>query len=320
MRRLVLLLAALASAAGAETLVVGNKGEDTVSLIDLETGRQRARIETGKWPHEVAISPDGKTAAVVSYGAASIDLIEIVGRRRSSTIDLGDNSKPHGLAWLSDGRIVATTEGSRAIVVVEPGARRVRAIATGQEGTHMLAISPDGARAYTANMGAGSVSVIDLRAMRKLRDIAIGGQPEGIALTPDGRQLWIADRQRDSITVFDSANFRRLAAIPVGKTPIRIAISPDGRRAVTSNYGGGDLSVIDVPKRTLARTIKVSGAPDFQQVTILFSRDGKRLYVAETGASLVAELEWPSGRLLGRLGVGRGGDGLGIAAANVALP
>ncbi len=41
--------------AGAETLLVGNKGEDTVSFLDLASGAERARLATGKAPHEIAI-------------------------------------------------------------------------------------------------------------------------------------------------------------------------------------------------------------------------------------------------------------------------
>ena len=59
--------------------------------------------------------------------------------------------------------------------------------------------------------------------------------------------------------------------------------------------------------------MQVSGDPKFQQVTMLFNTDGSRLYVAETGIDRIAELEFPSGRLIGRLPAGKNGDGLAIA-------
>lgn len=58
---------ALIGAAHADTLIVGNKAEDTISFIDLGTGEEVARRETGQSPHEIAVSPDGKLAVVVSY-------------------------------------------------------------------------------------------------------------------------------------------------------------------------------------------------------------------------------------------------------------
>ena len=61
----------LAAPAAAETLLVGNKGEDTLSLIALASGEELARLPTGKMPHEIAISPDGKQAAVVATSRPS---------------------------------------------------------------------------------------------------------------------------------------------------------------------------------------------------------------------------------------------------------
>jgi YVTN family beta-propeller protein len=306
-----LLLAA--SPAGAETLLIGNKGENSVSFIDLATGREVARRETGPNPHEIALSHDGKRAAIVSYGGNGIEIFDIARRERLKRIDLGASKAPHGIVWLPDGRIVATAEGGQGLVLVSADLERVTAIPTGQKTSHMVAVAPDASRAYVANMGSGTVSVMDLRSRTKLRDLPGGSQPEGIALTPDGRQLWVADRQGDTVHVFDTARLARLGTIAVGKTPIRVAISPDGRSAITSNYGGGDLTVIDVATRKVSRTLPVSGQPGFGQVTILFSRDGRRLYVAETGIDRIAEVDLASGRVLGRLPAGKQGDGLAIA-------
>ena len=97
----------LAGPATAETLLIGNKGEDTLSVIALDSGAQLARLPTGRMPHEIAISPDGKQAAVVAYGGTTIDIFDIGGRTKVRTIDLSPNRRPHGLLWLSDGLAIA---------------------------------------------------------------------------------------------------------------------------------------------------------------------------------------------------------------------
>ena len=58
----------IADAAPAGTLLVGNKGENMLSFIDLASGRELGRAPTGNMPHEIAISPNGRQAAVVAYG------------------------------------------------------------------------------------------------------------------------------------------------------------------------------------------------------------------------------------------------------------
>ena len=297
-----------------EILLVGNKGEDTVSFVDLATGKELGRSPTGKMPHEIAISPDGTQAAVVAYGDKTIDLFDVATRQKLKTIDLSPNEGPHGIAWLKDGRIVVTTERSKSIAVVDPVAGKVTSsIKTDQEGTHMVAVTADGTTAYTANIPAGTVTVIDLTGKRKLRDIPVGGRPEGIALSKDDLVLWVGDLEGGRVQAFDTDTFDRLAEIKTGGVPIRVAVSPDGNWVVTSNLGAGGLTVIDQASRTKVREVAISGDEKAAQVTILFSADGKRLYAAETGSDVVAEIELASGEVLRRLPAGKNGDGLAIA-------
>lgn len=301
-------------AASGPVLLIGNKGEDTVSFVDLASGQELGRSTTGRMPHEIAVSPDGKQAAVVAYGGRAVDLFDVATRAKLKTIDLSPNEGPHGIAWLKDGRIIVTTERSQSVAVVDPAAGRVTAsIKTDQQGTHMVAVTEDGTTAYTANIQAGTVTVIDLAGARKLRDIAVGGRPEGIALSSDDLVLWVGDLEGSRVQAFDTATFEKLAEVKTGGVPIRVVASPDGKWVVTSNLGTGGLTVIDAASRKHVRDIAVSGEQDAGQVTILFSADSKRIYAAETGRDTIAEVELATGTVLRRLPAGKNGDGLAIA-------
>ena len=305
--------ACAAQPADAGVLLIGNKGENTVSFVDLASGEELVRQPTGTAPHEIAISPDGSQAAVVAYGGKTIDIFDVASRVRLKTIDLAPNEGPHGIVWLADGRIVVTTERSQSLAIVDPAAGKlIASIPTGQEGTHMVAVTRDGSRAYTANIAAGTVSVVDLKQARKVRDIAVGGEPEGIALSADGRLLWVGDLEGARVQAFDTRSLERLAEVATGPVPIRVAASPDGRWIVTSNLGNGSLTLIDSATRKKLRDIPVSGAEQAGQVTILFGPDGK-LYAAETGRNQVAEIDLSTGTVLRRLPAGTQGDGLAIA-------
>jgi YVTN family beta-propeller protein len=297
-----------------ELLLVGNKGENTLSLIALADGRELARLPTGPMPHEIAVSPDGKQAAVVAYGGSSIDVFDLSSRAKLRTIELEPNQRPHGLVWLSDGRMIATCEGSKTVAVVSKSGV-VTAIPTGSDGSHMVVVAPDNRTAYVANIGSGTASVLDLNAGTKLRDIVTGGRPEGIALARGGKEVWVGDLSAPRVQVFDAATGERLGEVAVDPVAIRIAATPDGMTLATGNIGAGTISVIDVASRRVTRTIKVSGESAAGQVTLLFSPDGKRLYAAETGRNQIAEIDFASGTVLRRLTAGKNGDGLGLAPA-----
>ncbi len=295
-----------------DILVTGNKAEDTVSLIDLASGAELARLETGHMPHEIAISPDGSQAAVVAYGGTTIDILDIASAARTERIDIAPNERPHGLLWLADNRLVATTEGSDTLTLVDMNDGAISAIPTGQQGTHMVAVSPDRTRAYVTNMQSGTVGVIDLEAGEVVRNVEAGDTPEGLALSPDGGTLWVADRDNATLYAFDTATLERTAEVAVGNFPIRVAVSPDGTEVVTSNFADGGLTVVDAESATVARSILVSGSAGAAQVTIVFSADGETLYVAETGRARVAAVDMASGEVLRRYDAGRGSDGLAV--------
>lgn len=300
------------------TLLIGNKGEDSVSFVDLDTGREVARRKSGKNPHEIALSPDRKQVAVVSYGESNIDIFDVASRELIEKIDLGVNANPHGLIWLRDDHIMVTTEGSGSIVILSPkpqGAakRPLSAIATGQEGSHMLAVDADGLFAYVANLRSATVSKIDLKLGKKIGDVSTGAGTEGIAITPNGSEIYVSARGANMVTVLSSDTLETLARIDVGRFPLRVIISPDGKYAVTSNLEDGSLTVINTATRQVERTITVSGQQAAAQVTILFSADGKTIYAAETGINRIAEIDFASGTVLGRLPAGEDGDGLAIA-------
>ena len=296
-------------------LLIGNKGEDSLSFVDLATGQELGRQATGKAPHEIAISPDGKTAAVVAYGDKTVDLFDIASRAKLKTIDLSPNDGPHGIVWLKGGRLVVTTERSKSVTVVDPIAGKVLAsIPTDQEGTHMVAVTSDGRIAYTANIRSGTVSVVDLKLGKKTHDIAVGGEPEGIALSREEQVLWVGDLKGARVQAFDTESLDKIGEVATGPVPIRVAASPDGRWIVTSNVGDGSLTLIDAATRKKLRDLPITGTQEAGQVTILFAPDG-RLYAAETGRNSVAEIDLTTGKVLRRLPAGTNGDGLAIAPA-----
>src|SRR3546814_6287349 len=131
-----------------------------------------------------------------------------------TTLFRSPNQRPHGLLGLSDGRLGATTEGSASVAVVAPNGK-LTSIATGQKGTHMIAVAPDNRTAYTANIGSGTVSIVDLAEGKKLRDLAVGGKPEGLALTKGGRELWVGDLDAPRLSIWDTQTAKKIAELPV---------------------------------------------------------------------------------------------------------
>lgn len=301
------------------TLFVAGKRGNTLSKVDLATGEEVLRVPSCTNPHELATSPDGRHVALACYGGTTVDVFRSSDLEMVASYELGENARPHGIVWHSNGRIYVTAEGRQEIVEIAAlsyhAAPPPIRYATGKEGSHMLAVSPDARIAWTTDLGSRTVTRIDLVTRRAPLSVAVGEEPEGIALSPDGTTLWVSARGSDQAFGLDPVSMEVRRTIPTGRFPLRIAVRPQGDVAVTSDLADGGLSVIDTASAKVIRTIAVSSpqeAESRQQVTILWSADGRRIYVAETASDTVAEVDYASGRVLRRLDVGEGGDGMAI--------
>lgn len=300
------------------TLFVAQKRGNTLTKVELATGEEVLRRDSCTNPHELATSPDGKHVALACYGGTTIDIFTTDDLERVESIDLGENARPHGIVWHVDGDIYATAEGRKSVFWVreplgdDPVAYEY---GTGKDGSHMLVVSPDANTAWTTDLGSKTVTRVALKARIAPVSVAVGEEPEGIALSPDGKALWVSARGSNEAYELDPATMEVRRTVATGAFPLRLAIRPKGDVAVTSDLLDGSLTVIDLDTAQAVRTIAVSSPQEAQerfQVTILWSDDGERVYVAETASNTIAEVDYASGTVLRRLPGGEGGDGLAI--------
>ena len=315
----------------ADVLMVVNKSDDTVSFLDAKTGALQGTVAIGKAPHEVELLADGRTAAVSNYGTqaepgSSLTLIAVDARAAKGSVDVGSGTRPHGLRALRDGRLLATAEGTKELLIVDPGAGVVVArIPTNRETSHMVVAAPDGTRAYVANIGSGSVTAVDLAARKVLQDVPTGKGAEGIDISPSGREVWVTNRGNDTVSVIDARSLEIVATLKAAEFPIRIKFTPDGKRALVSCARSGDVLVFDVTGRKELLRIRlglqaVAGsekhlfATQFGKspapVGLLMAPDGKRAWVASTNADLISELDLAQSKISRVLAAGREPDGL----------
>jgi YVTN family beta-propeller protein len=332
----VLLLTFLAAAppAAAGTLLVANKAEATLSFVDTGSGEVVATVPTGTGPHEVAVSPDGGTAVVADYGAQTpgrtLTVVDVPGAKVLRTIDLGDLRRPHGVAFVDGTTLAVTTEAAKALTLVDVAKGEVLGhVSTGQEVSHMVALA--GGRAWVANIGSGTATVIDLAERKKVADVATGAGAEGIAASPDGKQVWVANREADDVVLVDPKTLEIVARVASPDFPIRAEVTPDGRWLLVSNAESGDLSVIDAAARKLVRRVDLGqGASDVAgrlfgdrfgassvPIGIEIAPDGKTAWIAHANADVVQVVDLTTWKPTGVLEVGKEPDGMGYSPLTV---
>jgi YVTN family beta-propeller protein len=299
----------------AGTVIVANKQDNTVTLLSAAEGRVTATLGVGVGPHEVAASHDGRWAVVTNYGdrtnvGSSLSLIDLRTKTVARTLPLGEYRRPHGVAFLpGDRQLVVTSETNQAVLLVDLSSGAVEtAIPTGQRASHMVALSADGRRAYTANIADGSVTEIDVTGGKQGRILKVAPMVEGIALSPDGKQLWVGSNQAHTVSVVDTEKWEVAGTFAAPGMPYRIAFTPDGRHAVVTAPMAGVIRIIDVATRTERAAVPAASA-----VGVTISADGAYAYVTLQDSNQVAVVDLERGTLAGTYPVGAGPDGVAFA-------
>jgi YVTN family beta-propeller protein len=315
------------------SLLVANKADNTLSIFDIATKELRALIPVGEGPHELAVSPDGKTAAVCNYGASkpgnSLSIIDVPGKQNIKTIDLGQYTRPHGIEFISPTEVIVTSEATKNLIKVNVVTGAVSLIAfTGQEASHMVAWTPATAgNAYVANIRSGTASVISIGDQKVLRHVPLSQGIEGIAVSPDGKELWVANRDQGNVTALNTATWEPIAVLAADKVAYRVRFLANGKYALVSNGSAGNVNVYDVQKKTMIKTIDFttlaansrSGKTD-QPVPggITSATDSKYVFVASTGYNLAVMIDTQNWNIAGFFPTGNVPDGIYYSPVQIA--
>ncbi|HVM49930.1 MAG TPA: YncE family protein [Candidatus Acidoferrum sp.] len=308
-------------------VLVANKGDRALGIIDPLACRQVAAVpEDGVTGHEVAASMDGKRAFVPIYGNAGVGrpgtdgrllrVIDVAERKIVGTVDFGKGVRPHcAVMNPADGLLYVTTELDDSVTVIDPGTLKiVGTIPTGQRESHMLAITHDGTRGYTANVGPGTVSVLDIKARKLLAVIPVCPVVQRISVSADDHWAFTADQTKPRLAVIDAATNGVRRWIPLPGIAYGTAPSPDGRWLLVALNRVNKVAVVDLATMQVVRTFDVPKAPQ----EVLVRPDGKQAYISCDASGCVAVLDLESWKSAGLIDAGAGADGL--AWAKLAVP
>jgi YVTN family beta-propeller protein len=306
-------------------LLVANKGDETVSIVDVNVGLQVATIaEHGKTGHEVAVSPDGRRAFVPIYGSAGVGkegtdgqlmrVIDLLKREIVGTVDFGKGVRPHRPVFgPTNGLLYVTTELENSVSIIDPKSLRIiGSIPTGSPQSHMLAISHDGRLGYTANVSPGSVSVLDLDSRKLVATIPISPMTQRIALSADDRWAFTADQTKLRLVVIDTQTNAVSSSIPLPGLGFGTAATPDGRWLLVALPAVSMVGLIDLNTMNVVRTLNVPNSPQ----EVLIRPDGAVAYVSCDSTGQIAVIDVDNWKLEKLIPVGPIADGLAWAAVH----
>ena len=210
-------------------------------------------------------------------------------------VSLAGCSKQPERVPVNEERIYVSDEDGGNVVVISAASDSVIArIAVGKR-PRGLRVSPDGTRLFVALSGvpkagpgagagqpapadpaADGIGVVDLSALKLLRVIPGGKDPELFDITGDGKRLWVSNEDTAEASLVDIEAAKVVRRVPVGKEPEGVGIPPGGKVVYVTNEADNSVSILDLETGAPVAQVATGGRPR----SVIFTADGLRAFVA----------------------------------------
>ncbi len=298
-------------------LLVVNKDENAVAIVDPIAKKVLGSVRVGDGPHEVVATDDGRLAFVTNYGlsnaavpGSSLSIVDVATKKELRKFEIGRGAKPHGAVFVG-GKLYFTAEGFDMVATYDPASNKMDwMLGTGQDRSHVLAVSPDGSKIFTANMAADSVSILE-----RVNDapdwtstvVPVGEGPEGIDVTPDGREVWTAHTRDGAVSVIDVAAKKVTHTLDLNMVRAnRLKVTLDGKYVLITDLRGGKLLVLDAATKKEVKRIDIGNGP----TGILMVPGSEQVIIAVSGDDMLAYFDLKTLEVTDRFSPGENPDGM----------
>ena len=151
-----------------------------------------------------------------------------------------------------------------------------------------VGVNPTTNKVYVANMGSGTVSVID-GATNGVTPIVIGpfDYPGPVAVNPTTNKIYVANTGSSSVSVIDGAT-NGVTPVAVGTNPFAVGVNSTTNKIYTANFNSSTVSVIDGATNSV--TPIVIGPFDYPG-PVAVNPTTNKVYVANQGSNDVSVID-----------------------------
>ena len=284
-----------ASASNRRVVWVALEDAHKIVKVNIDDREVLARRAVPGAPHNLTISPSGRTVATALWSDGRI-VLRRDGEQRSPVL----GGSPHDVK-IGGRRVVVANQTEARLDLVTPRGRFLRSIRLKAD-PHDLALRWSGRQAWVSLEGSDDLAVVGIRKSR-VRYVSTGDSPHDLLFAPDGK-LWVTDWHGE-IHVF-SKKGRKLKTIPLGVEAHHLDFTPDGRQVWITDHALHRVFVVNAKTYSVRKRFRVKGAPHHIAIT----SDGERAVVADHDRGLVIVYNVPQLRLRTKIRVGAGPHGI----------
>ena len=174
----------------------------------------------------------------------------------------------------------------------------------GTKGCHGVALAPALNRGFVSDGGSNSVTIFDLKTLKVLDTVAVGGRPDAILYDPATKRVFTFNAGSEDATALDAASGKVVGTVKLGFKP-EFAQSNGKGRVFVNNEDGSELVTFD--PRALTILTRTPLAPAEGPSGLAIDPKTERLFSA-CGNQKAAVIDGKTGKLLATPTIGEGPD------------
>jgi len=176
-----------------------------------------------------------------------------------TNIDAG--VKPSRLGLQPDEKYLWVTNDTGVTAIDTSIFKPTTQIATGA-GTHEIAFGADNKFAFVTNRSDGTLSVISVPKLKKLKDVHTGALASSLTFSSLSKALYVGNEADGSVAVVDAANHKLIANIATAPGLKTIRFAGGGRWGFVANTLDSNVYIFDASTNRLVHKQEVGEAPD----------------------------------------------------------
>lgn len=176
-------------------------------------------------PHNIAISPDGKTAYVGSQDPEHFALVVLNLTRNRIEGKIPLHYAPRDIQFSPNTKyLYFTVAGDNSILILDTIRHQIIAKMPAGSSPHGLLFSHSGDLGFIVSQGSGQLQIFNPKLSNTAHEISLGKLPHSIALTPNDTKAYVTNEGSNTVSVVDIPSMTRTHTISVGKGPRSIVI------------------------------------------------------------------------------------------------
>ena len=218
-------------------------------------------------------------------------------------VKLGGEGGWDYLTYEKEGGRLFITRGSH-VMVVDSKTLKVAADIPDLSGIHGVALAPELNRGFISNGGDNTVTIFDLKTLKKLDSVKVGERPDAILYEPFSKHVFTFNARSHDSTVVDAASGKVLGTVPLGGKPEFPASDGKGKLYVNIE-DKSQIAEVDVSKMAVLNTWSI--APCQEPSALAFDVEHHRLF-SGCDNKMMAVVDSDSGKVVTTVPIGEGVD------------